>query len=121
MKACGSFLFFQLFRADWQLQKFGSTCVQDHGWNAERLLTETPLCSKNTEGFWVVNGLMEDEENQVGEHLFSLPEAGETGRKNQFFFTRQSSRPGMREIFFSILSLSMFPSETVSARGNAFQ
>lgn len=68
-----------------------------------------------------VNGLMEDEENQVGEHLFSLPEAGETGRKNQFFFTRQSSRPGMREIFFSILSLSMFPSETVSARGNAFQ
>ena len=104
-----------------QLQKFGSTCVQDHGWNAERLLTETPLCSKNTEGFWAVNGLMEDEKNQVGEHLFSLPEAGETGRKNQFFFMRQSSRPGMREIFFSILSLSMFPSETVSARGNAFQ
>ena len=95
--------------------------MQDHGWNAERLLTETPLCSKNTEGFWAVNGLTEDEENQVGEHLFSLPEAGETGRKNQFFFTRQSSRPGMREIFFSILPLSMFPSETVSARGNAFQ
>lgn len=51
-----------------QLQKFGRTCVQDHGWNGERLLTETPLCSKNTEGFWADNGLTEDEENQVGEH-----------------------------------------------------